>query len=629
MSQDASHQRGGSRLTNGTNSVTPSDGGNSPESSHELPTPSERAAEFDRAYPDRSRLSLTERHGRRLRRSLVEIEYVDRTTESVTPMEDSQQVTEIQEIRPLTWSAAVDDLLESHERMRNTTLNFEHDDGTEWSRPSENRWTEGYQKRYFAQMKGWLRELTGGIRPSGGETDPSYANPTICLITRSASSTPDGDRLPPTDHDAELADSWSDVYHTLRNVMRSLGFELGTDWQYDRRQEPHTGKRGSHGTNTCYGHEHIVLVVDGSITPGSLRKVVEKHVDACEPAGPSAHDLDVPDWDATPDAVGTVECFDPDDVEDIAAYVASYCSIQPTDLLERSTEYQAWAAIKHATNTRTISRSVAAKQAAKADRCRQRAEDPKTEQEQDHGEEVVRAPDGAHHDVECAECGSSHDIPQETLTRARLETESSSDNGLPGRGGRAEAESDDDEFQSREEKLAELWPSAESAATVGESLKRTRLRSQIQRVIEQEPSITAPRLAGRLGEPPDLVQDILEEERRGVDPDEVVGISNPPEPSWSLSSVEVNGEKHTVACDGGGPEMVRVTKPWEKILRETKLGRPDADRTKWRCGKCNFATYEPDIMAGHLVECLDCWRLPDLEIVDEVLLVDIPPKERR
>jgi len=626
MSQDASTAGGPSRLTNGTNSVSPNEGGNSPESSQELPTPSERAAEFDRTFPDRSSLPLTRRHGRRLRRSLVEVEYITRTTDTVSPMEDSQSVSEIRRIDPLTWGAAVEDLLESHERMRNTTLNFKHDDGTEWSRPSENRWTEGYQKRYFAQMKGWLRELTGGTRPSGGETEPSYANPTICLITRSASSTPDGDRLAPTDHDAALADSWSDVYHTLRNVMRSLGFELGEDWQYDRRQEPHTGKRGSHGTNTCYGHEHVVLVVDGSITPGALRKVVEKHVDACEPAGPDAHDLDVPNWDANPDAVGTVECFDPDDVEDIAAYVASYCSIQPTDLLERSTEYQAWAAIKHATNTRTISRSVAAKHAAKADRCRQRAEDPKTEQEHDHGEEVVKAADGAHHHVECAECGSAHDIPQETLSRARLDADKGHDDDLPPRGGHAETDDQEENYQSRQEELRERWPSADSAATVGESLKRTRVRSHIRRILEHEPSITAPRLAGRIGEPPDLVRDLLEEERRGTDPDEVVGFENPSEPSWNLTSVEVNGEEHTVACDGGGPEMIRVRKPWEKIRRETKLGREDAHRTKWRCGKCNFATYEPSIMSGHLVECLDCWHQLDFEIFDNVLIEDRSPQ---
>jgi len=152
------------------------------------------------------------------------------------------------------------------------------------------------------------------------------------------------------------------------------------------------------------------------------------------------------------------------------------------------------------------------------------------------------------------------------------------------------------------------------------------VRSHIRRVLKHEPSITAPRLAGSIGEPPDLVRDLLDEERRGVDPEEVVGFENPSESSWNLTSVEVGDEEHTVACDGGGPEMVRVRKPWEKIRRETKLGNEDAHRTKWRCGKCHFATYEPDVMAGHLVQCLDCWQSLNLDVVDDVLLVDRPPR---
>lgn len=57
------------------------------------------------------------------------------------------------------------------------------------------------------------------------------------------------------------------------------------------------------------------------------------------------------------------------------------------------------------------------------------------------------------------------------------------------------------------------------------------------------------------------MRDLLEEERRGADLDEVVGFENPSEPSWNLTSVEVNGEEHTVAYDGGGRKVIRVRKP--------------------------------------------------------------------
>ena len=63
--------------------------------------------------------------------------------------------------------------------------------------------------------------------------------------------------------------------------------------------------------------------------------------------------------------------------------------------------------------------------------------------------------------------------------------------------------------------------------------------------------------------------------------------------------------------------MVRVTIPWRKLLRETKLGRSDAPRTKWRCGKCNAATYYPELMSGHLVDCVGGGDIPNVEIIKE------------
>lgn len=608
-----------SRLTNGTNSVNGPEAGNGPDLLDELPSPSERAAEFDETFPERSKLPLTRRDGRRLRRSLVEVHRTTRTTEEIERInEDAQEVTEVHRIEPLTWGAAVEDLLRDHQRMRQTTLHFEHDDGTEWERPSSNRWTAAYQKKYFAQMKGWLRELTGGTRPSGGETDASFDDPTICLITRSASSTPDGQRLAPTDHAAALADSWSSVYHTLRNTMRSLGFELGADWQYDRREEPHTGKRGTHGTNVGYGHEHIVLVVDGAISPGDLRPVVEKHVDACDYAGPTAHDLDRGAWDLHPDEVGTVEVFEPDEVDDIAAYVADYCSIEPTDLFDRSTTYQAWAATKHATNTRAISRSTAAKHAATADRCRQRCDDGQAEQDVGHGEEVVRAADGARHDLECAECGSPHDIDQTTLSRARLDAQKESHASTS-------APTDDDDWTDpRLERLREVHDedAVGSVASVGESLERARVRDLVQQQLELDPDVGHAELAGRLQERPELVESILEEERMGYDPDEAVGWHNPPDPGWSLTAVSVNDETHRVACDGGGPEMVRTRLPSERIRRETDLKHGGDGIIKWRCRKCRHSTWDTKGMARHLVSCVGGGDDLPTHIASEMLIAD-------
>lgn len=557
---------------------------------------SEKVAEFQEEYAELANLPLTRRDGRRLRRSLVEEWREEKVVESDADREEAATVGVTEFGGPLTWGAAVEELLRDHARMRNTTLEFVHGDGTEWSKPADNRWMAEYQKRYFAQMKAWFRELLGGERPSGGTTAPTFDpdRATVVLLTRSASSVPDGERLAPTDHDAQIAESWEDCYHTLRNTMRSLGFELGEDWQYDRRQEPHAGKRGSHGTNRCYGHEHTIVIVDGEVTPGELRPVVEKHVEATPAAGREAHDLDVPDWDADPDAVNTVECKSPDELEDPAAYVAGYCAIEPTDLLERSVEYVAWAAVKHATNSRSLSRSSAANAASTADACRQRAEDPKTEQVRDHGEEVRRAPPGAHHDIECAACGSPHDIEQETLTAARLGGES-------GGGGTAVADGG-----GSEETLRDRWRDADGAASVSVPLVDADLAAAVRRERELKPGASVAELAGRFGAAPETVRAALGE---GDGPDrETDAFDDPPEPGWRLDAVTVGEETHAVACDGGGPEMVTVSLPVDRLLRQTSLGDVGAERTKWRAsgvdGGDGVAVWGGERMAWYLVDSI-------------------------
>ena len=318
---------------------------------------------------------------------------------------------------------------------------------------------------------------------------------------------PDGEHVPPIEHTEVRRNSWGSCYDTVRNTMRSLGLP----WQYDRRSEPHTGKRGEYGINRCYGHDHIVLVVDGEVSPGDLRPVVEKHVEECDWAGAQAHDLDVEDWGANRDDVDTVEIKDPSELETVAAYVADYCSIDPLDLHERSTEYVMWAATVTAGKFKTQSRSDAAGWASTADACKQRYESNQSDQVVDHGESVVRSSTRGV-DLECAACGSPHGIDQEqTLTAARVSSDSpvAADGGL-----------------DREIELRERWPSAESAFSIGQTPEEKRQREQIEQYLDSHPDAKPAEVLGALGLPPDARR-LIKEVDAGVDPSEPVSFERP------------------------------------------------------------------------------------------------------
>jgi DNA-directed RNA polymerase subunit RPC12/RpoP len=491
-------------------------------------------AEFYEEYPERAQLPLAGSDGVRLRREFVEEEYEEWAAASEQPFEAVAKGEQRTAVEAVTWGEAVERALTRYEETRQTTVNLERGrpsdfDYAEHSVQAQTRWFADYQKSYFAQLKAWMRELTGGERPSGGSTEGIYENPYIVLITRSASSVPEGERLPPVEHARAIQESWEPVYHTLRNTVRSLGFESG-EWQYERRAEAHTGERGG-GVNHCFGHGHTVMVVDGEIEESDLAPVVEKHVEECGPAGPDAHEVGE-----------AIEVFQPEEVEDVAAYVASYTGIKPSGLLERETEYVAWAAAMDAGNIRTKSRSDAARQAASADKCKQRFESDQADQERGHGEKVVRAVSTARHEYECAECGSPHEIAQDTtLTAHRTES-----------GETAVADGGRDFEAERRNALRGQWEDARGAASVGETPTRLERREKIEAEVLRRPSASAAEILGRLGLPASCGE-FVEEVRAGVDRSEVVGFERAP--SWHVKSVTV-GEEEYPASAGNGVEMV-------------------------------------------------------------------------
>ena len=329
-----------------------------------------RVAEFVEEYPERARLPISTSGELRARY----VEFVESVWEA-KDYEDGQwkssEVSEFQPERAMCWADAVSLTLQRYRSAEQTELHFGHDDGSTFTVEASNRWKPAYQEKQLAGMHGWLRQAAGGDFehvenvPDWIEVQGRYDNPKLVLFTRGASSKPDV-RLTPGEYERSLAGSWSTVYDTLRNVTSSLGVD---SWSYDGRGDPHPGNKL--GVNACYGHEHVVVVLDSDRPTheirGEFRRLAEAHVRATPTAGDRAHDLHRPlsEW-SDPDAeIDSCQVLDLDDddqeIENVASYVGSYASLSTDDgLFERPVEYVAWAATKDALNTQTMRRSESA-----------------------------------------------------------------------------------------------------------------------------------------------------------------------------------------------------------------------------------------------------------------------------
>ena len=336
-----------------------------------------KVAEFVEEYPERARLPISTTGELRARY----VEFVEAVWEA-EDYEDGQwkssEVSEFQPKRAMCWADAVSLTLQRYRSAEQTELHFGHDDGSTFSVEASNRWKPAYQEKQLAKMHGWLRQAAGGDYdhvenvPDGITVQGRYDNPKLVLFTRGASSKPDV-RFTPGEHEGAVAASWSTVYDAIRNVARSLDVEA---WSYDGRSEPHPGR--GYGINACYGHEHVVLVVDSDRPTHEIRaefrRVAEAHVRATPTAGDKAHDLDRPlsEWSDPAAEIDTCQVFDLDDddcpIENVAGYVGAYASLDADDgLFERPIEYVAWAATKDALNTRTMRRSESAVEMADDD----------------------------------------------------------------------------------------------------------------------------------------------------------------------------------------------------------------------------------------------------------------------
>lgn len=480
MSAPAGKSESGSRQSNGTYPALAASGAEEPDAESrpaDLPTVEERVSGIAERYADRVFEPVAEQHGRKVREEvLAEAVTVDREVPTGEMSERVDRAVVEQGALPLI--AAVAEMLEWYEGYRDKHLRMARGSEVRGDYESflvnmDNSLTPAYQSKQYARLKALKRQFMGGEYPTGEACEGEFSDPVTVLFGLTASSLrSDGSHRPMADHDREIREAWSgsssSVKRTLRYVLEEkLGLSAG-EYAWWWQSEPHPGPEKD---ATGYSHSHPVVILDaaavtGPADPGdaeTYRPVVAKHVAECESAGWSAHELD-----------RAVTVREDSEIEDFAGYVSEYLAVSPDqDLLERSDEYLMWAASQWSTTTQKYSRSRWATAACKADACQQQYLDPETEQVSEHGEEVVRsAKPGVR--FECSECGSPHGIDQSegSLARMRLKQSPSVEAGPGG----VEAVTDGGEPCDGESgrTLAERWPSARSAASLGSETRAKR-----------------------------------------------------------------------------------------------------------------------------------------------------------
>jgi hypothetical protein len=565
----------------------------------------ERVTEFVDAYPQLADQPISETHQRSLRRVVTEAEYEDVYVETQKESDRNFMTSELQRREAATWADAVSAFLFAHAEYRGLTARFKNQFGETFEIPLMDAWGETYSKKEYARARALEREMGGGERPTGGTSLGQWENPVTAMLTLTASSTPDGSRLPPIDHLDAIHDAFSKhgVRDALRNTME-YHLDLDSDeWAYWSQAEPHgmgaaADNDKNPGANACYTHLHVGIYFDrDALAPSisledvgsELERVIDSHIEKCEPAAFSAHDYTTID-SYVEDSDGCIS-LNPE-VENMGSYMAAYMGGYTEDLLEKPVEYLAWGALYWSGSRRRVSRSDIVNDAISADACEQRCESSRADQDIPHGERVDWN-DGRGADVVCACCDSAWRIDQDRLDPP----DDDLDGDLP--------EPDKGEASHFDRPMADRWPSAKAGGSTGETLKRGQLREKILGFLEETSGSdwSVPEVMGQLGISPRnraFVEDVLETGATEPESDEFEK-PVPVTDDWELDAViDRDGEEHEPG--GGGVDMVPLHLPLKEIQEQTRLSIPLQKAEVYRCRKCGFSTHESETMAHHFYD---------------------------
>lgn len=567
--------------------------------------------EFRRKYPKRGNLPLTKTPGESLSSRVVEEEYIEEYVEGDREWEQGHTVRRLERAEPLTWADALFRfLVERQPYDDGLGGKFRDLEGDEtFTVDFHDCWTAEYGDKQAARNTGAERQLIGGQYPDKSESrrageieEGEWSDTTAAIVlTRTGSSVPDGERLPPVDFLREIetwtADGTDCVYQTVRNICEyhlglepeEWGFIRGDDVHGMSQDDAHTDEL-QYSTNACYPHFHDVIYIDVEASSVSVEqghaaaeveledqfyRAIEKHLEMCDIAAPEAHTKEK-----------AVEARI--DLEKPAGYATSYLRLDDeTEMMEQDVEMQAFAALEWATNRKRIGRSNNFNDAAAADLCKQQSGPI-------HGNEVrYSSGHGCEREIVCADCGSGIGIEAESLTEHR--TESSQSQAVAADGGQMSADTDDDQEGSEIVRVQ-----------VGESTSAAAVRHQVRQYRERHrESEVTPQLLGELGIDP-VYQDVAEAAMRGEQPEsEVEWGDPPPDPEYRLEAiVRPDGSEEPASPGGGGVRTTEVVWPEQRLMQETRLQyvkeglRP---KIVVEDGGDRFATYNPGTAAGWLV----------------------------
>jgi hypothetical protein len=567
----------------------------------------ERVTEFIDAYPQLAKHPISETHQRNLRRIVTEAEYEDVYVETPKDSERNFCTSELLRREAATWADAVSAFLFSHTEYNGLTARFANQYDETFEVPLMDAWGESYSKKEYARALALEREMGGGNRPTGGSSAAQWENPVTAMLTLTASSTPNGERICPIDHLDAIHDSFSEsggVRQTLSNVME-YHLDLDSDqWAYWNQAEPHgmgaAESDGDPGANACYTHLHVGIYFDASALAPSvsledvgreLERAIDQHIEKCEPAGFDAHDYTAID-SYVEDSDGCIS-LNPE-VENMGSYMAAYMGGYTEDLLEKPVEYLAWGALYWSGHRRRVSRADIVNEAIAADACEQRFESQQADQDVPHGERVEWN-DRRGADVVCSCCESSWRVRQDQLDGPPDGHDL--DDCIPAGEGPAVSHFD--------KPIEERWPSASAGASTGERPSRSRLREAIQSLLQDSPANdwSVPEVMGTLGIKPSkesFVSECLETQKQSPD-SEGFERAPPVKDEWELDAViDRDGEEHEPAKDG--VDMVPLHLPVKAIQQQTRLSIPLQKAEVYRCRVCDFSSHDADAMASHFFE---------------------------
>jgi hypothetical protein len=286
-----------------------------------------------------------------------------------------------------------------------TDIIFESPDGGEVRADAPNSYSDEYGRKWYGRLKDLEREFVR-VAP-----DPH----TVMLSLTASTTDESGQPRPPGDHLRGLQDAWSPyVRRELQRTMENYGFTERYDpsidrdlasamkivfgdgepvkwWEYLTVVEPH----GGGGDATGYGHFHVVVFASHEIPEEAFRPVMEKHVEKCEGAEWSAHDIDHSKPEKRPVSVNAVDPSEGDidrdvvegmawlmdeeqptwDIGNVASYVSEYIGGFSGPVDERPLYELLFQAVCWSTNTQRVRPSNGANKLSEQGRIRRKGLD--------------------------------------------------------------------------------------------------------------------------------------------------------------------------------------------------------------------------------------------------------------